>query len=190
MIRPGHDDPHVETVIEDHRAYQIVEKFRHYASEPGFSLLYSRAWNVEISCVIDTSTGRPLILPFIARYLIVPTTPSLRRSTASPKTESPAMGDRRSASFARKRTMRAPSRITLTEAWAAWEADPCDGSIRNRSGGRYEPSAVRSYSNVDAPSLSRRPGSGEALRSASSTWKQSSMECLPPGPIRRLSATR
>jgi hypothetical protein len=28
MIRPGHDDPHVEQVIEDHETYQVVEKFR------------------------------------------------------------------------------------------------------------------------------------------------------------------
>jgi hypothetical protein len=28
MIRPGHDDPHVETVVEDHGTYQVVEKFR------------------------------------------------------------------------------------------------------------------------------------------------------------------
>ena len=28
MVSPGHDDPHVETVVEDHGAYQLVEKFR------------------------------------------------------------------------------------------------------------------------------------------------------------------
>jgi hypothetical protein len=28
MFRPGHDDPHVERVVEDHDAYQIVEKVR------------------------------------------------------------------------------------------------------------------------------------------------------------------
>ena len=28
VIRPGHDDPHVERVVEDHDAYQVVEKFR------------------------------------------------------------------------------------------------------------------------------------------------------------------
>ena len=28
IVRPGHDDPHVEQVIEDHETYQIVEKFR------------------------------------------------------------------------------------------------------------------------------------------------------------------
>ena len=28
MVLPGHDDPHVETVVEDHGAYQIVEKLR------------------------------------------------------------------------------------------------------------------------------------------------------------------
>jgi hypothetical protein len=28
LILPGHDDPHVEHVIEDHQEYQVVEKFR------------------------------------------------------------------------------------------------------------------------------------------------------------------
>jgi hypothetical protein len=28
MVRPGHDDPHVEQVVEEHDTYQIVEKFR------------------------------------------------------------------------------------------------------------------------------------------------------------------
>lgn len=28
MIRPGHDDPQVEHVVEDHGAFQVVEKFR------------------------------------------------------------------------------------------------------------------------------------------------------------------
>jgi hypothetical protein len=28
IVCPGHDDPHVETVVEDHGAYQVVEKFR------------------------------------------------------------------------------------------------------------------------------------------------------------------
>ncbi len=28
IIRPDHDDPHVEHVIEDHGTYQVVKKFR------------------------------------------------------------------------------------------------------------------------------------------------------------------
>lgn len=28
IVCPGHDDPHVEQVVEDHGAFQIVEKFR------------------------------------------------------------------------------------------------------------------------------------------------------------------
>ena len=28
VIRPGHDDPHVEHVIEEGEGYQVVEKFR------------------------------------------------------------------------------------------------------------------------------------------------------------------
>lgn len=28
MVCPGHDDPHVEAVVDDHGAYQVVEKFR------------------------------------------------------------------------------------------------------------------------------------------------------------------
>jgi hypothetical protein len=28
MIRPGHDDPHVERIVADHGSYQVVEKFR------------------------------------------------------------------------------------------------------------------------------------------------------------------
>jgi hypothetical protein len=28
LIRAGHDDPHVEQIVEDHGAYLVVEKFR------------------------------------------------------------------------------------------------------------------------------------------------------------------
>jgi len=28
MVCAGHDDPHVETVVEDHGLYQVVEKFQ------------------------------------------------------------------------------------------------------------------------------------------------------------------
>src|SRR4051794_8902390 len=45
----------------------------------------------------------------------------------------------------RKRTMRAPTRVTVRDAWVAWHAGASDGSITNRSGNPYKPSAVRSY---------------------------------------------
>jgi integrase len=45
----------------------------------------------------------------------------------------------------RKGTLRPPSRVTLREAWEAWEAGAGDGSIRTRSGDRYKPSARRGY---------------------------------------------
>jgi integrase len=45
----------------------------------------------------------------------------------------------------RKRTMRAPTRTTLREAWEAWLAGARDGSIRNRSGDVFKPSTVRAY---------------------------------------------
>ncbi|MDQ4026196.1 MAG: N-terminal phage integrase SAM-like domain-containing protein [Actinomycetota bacterium] len=41
--------------------------------------------------------------------------------------------------------MRAPTRTTLAEAAEAWVAGVRDGSIRNRSGDRYKPSAIRGY---------------------------------------------
>lgn len=45
----------------------------------------------------------------------------------------------------RKGTMRAPSATTLREAWASWLAGARDGTVRNRSGDAYKPSAIRSY---------------------------------------------
>jgi len=45
----------------------------------------------------------------------------------------------------RKGTVRAPTRTTLSEAAEAWLAGVRDGSIRNRSGDRYKPSAIRGY---------------------------------------------
>ena len=44
-----------------------------------------------------------------------------------------------------KGMMRAPSRLTLTQAATAWLAGARDGSVRNRSGDQYKPSAVRGY---------------------------------------------
>ena len=49
------------------------------------------------------------------------------------------------SSALRKGTMRAPSAITLREAAAAWLEGAQDGSIRNRSGDPYKPSAIRGY---------------------------------------------
>jgi integrase len=45
----------------------------------------------------------------------------------------------------RKGTMRAPTNLTLGEAADAWLAGATEGSIRNRSGDRYKPSAARGY---------------------------------------------
>lgn len=45
----------------------------------------------------------------------------------------------------RKGTVRAPTRTTLAQAAEAWLAGARDGSIRNRSGDRYKPSAIRGY---------------------------------------------
>jgi integrase len=41
--------------------------------------------------------------------------------------------------------LRAPKRTTLTEAWQAWHEGAKTGTIRNRSGDRYKPGAIRSY---------------------------------------------
>jgi integrase len=46
----------------------------------------------------------------------------------------------------RKRTLKAPSSTTVREAWDAWLAGAEDGAIRARSGDRYKPSVLRSYS--------------------------------------------
>lgn len=45
----------------------------------------------------------------------------------------------------RRGTMKAPSAKTLNQAAHAWLEGARDGSIRNRSGDRYKPSALRSY---------------------------------------------
>lgn len=42
-------------------------------------------------------------------------------------------------------TVKAPSKVTVREAAAAWLAGAQDGSVRNRSGDSYKPSVVRSY---------------------------------------------
>ncbi len=51
-----------------------------------------------------------------------------------------------SAVALRKGTMRAPSSITVREAATAWVTGARDGTIRNRSGHLYKPSAIRGYS--------------------------------------------
>jgi integrase len=45
----------------------------------------------------------------------------------------------------RKGTMRAPSSVTIRQAAEAWLAGARDGSVRNRSGAVYKPSAIRGY---------------------------------------------
>lgn len=44
-----------------------------------------------------------------------------------------------------KGTLRAPKPTTLSEAWDAWYEGAKEGTIRNRSGDPYKPSALRSY---------------------------------------------
>jgi len=41
--------------------------------------------------------------------------------------------------------LRTPPRTTLAEAWRTWKAGAEDGTIRNRSGDPYKPSAIRGY---------------------------------------------
>jgi integrase len=48
-------------------------------------------------------------------------------------------------SAVRKRTLRAPSRVTLSEAATAWLEGARAGNVRNRSGDAYKPSSIRSY---------------------------------------------
>ena len=45
----------------------------------------------------------------------------------------------------RRGTMRAPTAATLRQVWEAWLAGAQEGSIRNRSGDAYKPSALRGY---------------------------------------------
>jgi integrase len=45
----------------------------------------------------------------------------------------------------REGRMRAPSQVTLREAWEAWLEGAKSGAIRNRSGDTYKPSVIRSY---------------------------------------------
>src|SRR6266542_874885 len=48
-------------------------------------------------------------------------------------------------SSVRRSALRAPSTMTLRQAWDAWQAGAEDGTIRNRSGDTYKPSALRGY---------------------------------------------
>ena len=45
----------------------------------------------------------------------------------------------------RRRTMKAPSQVTLRDSAEAWLTGAAEGTIRNRSGDRYKPSALRGY---------------------------------------------
>ena len=47
----------------------------------------------------------------------------------------------------RKRTMQAPTQVTLRQAWEAWLLGARDGWVRTRSGDLYKPSALRTYEN-------------------------------------------
>src|SRR5262245_18044453 len=44
-----------------------------------------------------------------------------------------------------KGTMRAPKPTTVREAWETWHQGIREGTIRNRSGDPFKPSAIRSY---------------------------------------------
>jgi integrase len=48
-------------------------------------------------------------------------------------------------SAVRKRTLRAPSKVTIAEAGAEWLEGAGKGTIRTRSGDPYKPSAIRGY---------------------------------------------
>lgn len=45
----------------------------------------------------------------------------------------------------RKGTMRAPSKLTLREAWETWLSGARNGTVHTRSGDDYKPSALRGY---------------------------------------------
>jgi integrase len=66
------------------------------------------------------------------------------RKTFSSKAEAKTWRDDANAQVA-KGGLRAPKPTTLREAWAAWHEAAKDGTVRNRSGDRYKPSALRSY---------------------------------------------
>ena len=74
--------------------------------------------------------------------------------TAAKAWRADALGD------VRRGKLRAASPITLAEAAEAWLAGARDGSIRNRSGDCYKPSALRSY---EAALRGRRDGQGGVL---------------------------
>jgi len=48
-------------------------------------------------------------------------------------------------SAVRKRTLRAPSKVTIAEAAGDWLEGARKGTVRTRSGDRYKPSAIRGY---------------------------------------------
>ena len=48
-------------------------------------------------------------------------------------------------SAVRKRTLRAPAKVTVAETAEEWLKGARDGTIRNRSGDSYKPSAIRGY---------------------------------------------
>jgi integrase len=66
------------------------------------------------------------------------------RKTFANKAEAKTWRDDANALLA-KGGLRAPKPITLAQAWEAWHEGAINGTIRNRSGDRYKPSAIRGY---------------------------------------------
>jgi integrase len=66
------------------------------------------------------------------------------RKTFANRAEAKTWRDDASAQLA-KGGLRAPKPTTVREAWEAWEQGAKEGTVRNRSGDRYKPSALRSY---------------------------------------------
>ena len=66
------------------------------------------------------------------------------RKTFSSKAEAKTWRDDANTQLA-KGGLRAPTPITVARAWEAWEHGAKEGTVRNRSGDVYKPSALRSY---------------------------------------------
>ena len=66
------------------------------------------------------------------------------RKTFSSRAEAKTWRDDANAQLA-KGGLRAPKPTTIREAWEEWYAGAKEGTIRNRSGDRYKPAAIRNY---------------------------------------------
>ena len=66
------------------------------------------------------------------------------RKTFSNKAEAKTWRDDANAALS-KGGLRAPKPTKVREAWELWEQPAKEGTVRNRSGNRYKPSALRSY---------------------------------------------